>query len=67
MRSRSISQSGLRDAPERRCAAPCRAVIRLSLNIFLLLCVRSSKSQLRLVFVVCHARDNAFSAEVIAM
>jgi hypothetical protein len=39
----------------------------LSLNIFLLLCVRSSKSQLRLVFVVCHARDNAFSAEVIAM
>jgi hypothetical protein len=27
---------------------------------FLLLRARSSKSQLRLVLVVCHARDNAF-------
>ena len=40
--------------------APCRAVIWLSLNGFLLLRARSSKSQLRLLLVVCHARDIAF-------
>src|SRR6266516_7154568 len=39
---------------------PCRAVIWLSLYDFLLLYARSSKSQLRLMFVICHARDNAF-------
>src|SRR5215469_3602045 len=40
--------------------APCRAVIWLSLYDFLLLRAGSSKSQLRLVLVVCHARDDAF-------
>src|SRR5207247_9141404 len=40
--------------------APWRAVIWLSLYDFLLLLVRSGKRQLRLVLVVCHARDNAF-------
>src|SRR5205814_8806392 len=40
--------------------APCRAVIWLSLDGFLLLRARSSKSQLRLVVVIGHAGDNAF-------
>src|SRR6266403_3016932 len=38
---------------------PRWAVIWLSLDGFLLLHARSSKSQLRLVLVVCHARNNA--------
>ena len=40
--------------------APWRAEIGLSLDDFLLLRACSSKSQLRPVLVVCHARDNAF-------
>ena len=40
--------------------APCRAVIRLILYDFFLFRVRSSKSQLRLMLVVCHSGDNAF-------
>src|SRR5207249_7450762 len=40
--------------------APSRGVIWLSVYSFLLLRACSSKSQLRLVFVVCHAGDNAF-------
>src|SRR5205823_1606039 len=38
----------------------CRPVIWLSLESFLLLRPRSSKSQLRVLLVVCHAVDNAF-------
>ena len=40
--------------------APCRAVIWLSLDGFFLLRARSSKSQLRLLLVICHSGDNAF-------
>src|SRR5438067_2576306 len=40
--------------------AQCRTVIWFSLDDFLLLRARSSKSQLRLLLVVCHTRDNAF-------
>src|SRR4029077_18452937 len=39
--------------------APRRTVIWLSLDGFLLFRTRSVKSQLRLVLVVCHARNNA--------
>src|SRR5207244_11196109 len=49
-------ESGINDTEH----APCRAVICLSLDGFLLLRACSSKSQLRLVLVIGHACDNAF-------
>src|SRR4029453_18531620 len=49
-------ESGIDDSEH----APWRSVIWLSLDGFLLLRACTSKSQLRLLLVVSHARDNAF-------